>query len=398
MWIFGTNEPDTLWGTDMPDILWGFGGNDFMLGNGGNDELYGGDGYDQLYGGTGNDRLVGEDGDDYLDGETGNDLMIGGVGYDRYVVDSAGDKIIEYLGQGVDTVYASIDYALGAHLENLTLTGSAIVGFGNELGNVIHGNGSDNWLYGEAGIDHLHGGGGEDHLFGGLDGDWLYGEAGNDTMAGGSGDDHYFVTDAGDVVVENPDAGDDWVYSSVNGTTALSANVERLVLVEGAGHINGTGNELENIMAGNSQDNIFNGRGGRDIMDGGAGHDYLIGEAGNDILIGGRGQDDLSGGGDLDTFLYYEFQESLVGSEDRILDFSRADGDRLDLSRIDANAIGGTDNDAFSFIDGAAFSGAAGQLRFAGGYVEADVNGDALADLRIEMGGVTTMYATDFVL
>jgi serralysin len=52
-------------------------------------------------------------------------------------------------------------------VENLTLTGSAILGIGNAADNVLKGNGADNQLRGMDGGDHLHGFGGFDTLIGG---------------------------------------------------------------------------------------------------------------------------------------------------------------------------------------------------------------------------------------
>ena len=58
--------------------------------------------------------------------------MIGGLGNDTYVVDNVGDVVTEALNEGTDTVQSSVSFALGANVENLTLTGSAnINGTGN---------------------------------------------------------------------------------------------------------------------------------------------------------------------------------------------------------------------------------------------------------------------------
>lgn len=140
----------------------------------------------KIYGLGGNDSITGSAGGDYIDGGMGDDIMAGGRGNDNYIVDSMGDVIIEEARGGFDHVYASIDYALGAHLEHLTLTGDAIVGTGNELRNTIVGNDRDNILSAGAGDDTLSGNGGDD------------------TLIGGDGSDGYVyeLGDGNDIIVE----------------------------------------------------------------------------------------------------------------------------------------------------------------------------------------------------
>ena len=53
----------------------------------------------------------------------------------------------------MDTVEASIDYTLGANLENLTLTGGATQGTRNELDNLIRGKALNDRLDGGTGAD-----------------------------------------------------------------------------------------------------------------------------------------------------------------------------------------------------------------------------------------------------
>ena len=108
----------------------------------------------------------------------------------------------------------------------------------------------------------------------------------------------------------------------------------------------------------------------------------------------------LLGGGGNDTFLYTNLTDSTPGARDTFGDFST--GDLIDLSRLDA--ITGGANDAFSFIGSAAFSNTAGQLRAVntGGsnwLVEADVNGDAVADfaLFVTVADNHSITATDFL-
>jgi Ca2+-binding RTX toxin-like protein len=150
-----------------------------MYGERGNDHLYGGGGHDRLYGGDGSDRLC---------GDAGADRMWGGRGNDVYLVDDRNDRVYESRGQGVDTVKASVSYSLAAHVERLTLTGSAdLTGSGNGLDNLLTGNRGDNLLKGGAGHDVLRGGAGDDRLKGG---------AGDDRLSGGSGED-VFVFETG---------------------------------------------------------------------------------------------------------------------------------------------------------------------------------------------------------
>lgn len=140
-------------------------GDDVYAGGAGDDVFDGLAGNDVLSGNGGNDALSGGSGDDYLDGGTGADTLTGGAGNDIYIVDDAGDVVVE-TGTGlseIDEVRSSISYALGANVERLTLTGGdPINGTGNELANLIKGNAGDNLLDGGAGADTLQGGAGDD--------------------------------------------------------------------------------------------------------------------------------------------------------------------------------------------------------------------------------------------
>jgi Ca2+-binding RTX toxin-like protein len=78
------------------------------------------------------------------------------------VVDSASDVVTEAAGAGNDQVESSLSYTLGANLENLTLTGTALNGTGNDGNNVLVGDGQDNILDGRAGNDQIEGGAGGD--------------------------------------------------------------------------------------------------------------------------------------------------------------------------------------------------------------------------------------------
>lgn len=224
-----------------------------VIGTAGNDVLTGGRGDDTLTGLAGNDTLQGGEGHDLLDGGTGSDTMVGGTGNDTYVVENFFDGVTEAANEGTDTVQSALlTYTLGANVENLTLTGTGPkAGFGNALANRLTGNSGANLLDGNGGAD---------------------------TMAGGAGEDLYIVDNVGDVVTEQANEGAlDSVASSVSYT--LSAHVENLVLT-GSAAINGTGNELDNLLTGNSAANVLTGLAGNDTYLIGAG-DTVV-EAAND--------------------------------------------------------------------------------------------------------------------
>jgi Ca2+-binding RTX toxin-like protein len=108
-------------------------------------------------------ELYGTAGADTLSGVGGEKAMYGGAGNDTYIVDSAGDKVTESSGQGVDTVTSSLSFTLGSYTETLVLTGSAAInGTGTNGKNTLTGNDAANILTGGKGADVLTGGGGAD--------------------------------------------------------------------------------------------------------------------------------------------------------------------------------------------------------------------------------------------
>ncbi len=294
----GNGLDNVLTGNNAANTLEGFAGNDWLDGRGGNDLLLGGTG-DDVYvvaqagdtvvelaeegvdtvlasisyslgehveqlvltgtagiratGNAGANTLTGNSGNNQLDGLAGADLLIGGAGNDTYLVDDAGDAVVEAADEGVDLVKSSLSHALAAHVENLTLTGTAMIdGSGNALDNVMLGNSAANALAGGDGNDVLNGAGGAD------------------AMAGGAGDDAYVVDNIGDAVTELAGGGVDAVNTAL--TYTLGDHLENLNLT-GAANRNGTGNALDNTISGNRGLNILTGLGGNDILAGGLGND-----------------------------------------------------------------------------------------------------------------------------
>ncbi|WP_290428436.1 cadherin domain-containing protein [Thermocoleostomius sinensis] len=162
--------------------------------------LTGGRGNDVLVGGSGNDVLIGNAGHDRLDGGAGDDTLMGGFGDDTYVVDSVRDVIVEDVNGGFETVMASVNWTLASPLDDLILTGTAMVGTGNDLNNALTGNAMNNQLLGNGGNDILLGLGGNDRLLGGDGNDVLQGGNGNDRLIGGKGDDRLIGGSGRDVL------------------------------------------------------------------------------------------------------------------------------------------------------------------------------------------------------
>ena len=280
---FGFGGDDTLLGTDLSnDFLYGGTGNDSLTGLGADDFLFGQDGADRLFGGAGIDYLYGGDGADTLDGGLGKDVLYGGAGDDSYVLDSAQDVVVEYEGDGIDTVLtslASLSLAVGpatqyGNVENLTYTGvKGFAGTGNALANVLTGAAGADTLSGGAADDRLIGNAGADGLYGGTGDDVLIGGAGADRLDGGLGTDtaSYRIATAR-VVVDMITAAAPANQGDAKGDSLIS--IETL---EGSGFGDSlSGNDLANSLYGLAGADRLWGRGGADRLYGGEGADVFV--------------------------------------------------------------------------------------------------------------------------
>ena len=123
------------------------------------------------------------------------------------------------------------------------------------------------------------------------------------------------------------------------------------------------------------------------------------------MLTGGAGADDVRGGTGADSFVFRDgdFAGLTPSTSDRIIDFSHAEGDRINLGQVDANTTGAaTGNQAFTFIGSQAFHHTAGELRSevvsGNTYVTGDTDGDGIADFMIRLDGSHALVGADFVL
>lgn len=372
----------------------------------------------KLYGGNGDDVLFSEvAGNDVLDGGADNDRLVlakgnkgyGGTGNDTFdlsAIESESDvTLYENAGQGYDIVQGKFgSFHLGANFEEYqALSGRNASIWGNDLANIItmssgndtvRANGGSDLVVGGAGNDLIYGGAGDDTLFGAnsnkfidiIDGnDTIYGEDGDDkiwggqgadTLSGGAGNDYlwggyssdganillggsgndFYVTDGGDTITEDANAGIDTVMFM--GTTyTLGANIENLT--------NYTPNPFfqsyspKNVtITGNALANVITIEDGAAVIDGGAGADTLTSDFRNDTIRGGD-DDDRIDAGSGDDLLYGD------AGNDRIYGGDGAD-----------SAYGGTGNDELSGNDGNDFLiGQAGNDTVYGGIGGDFING-----------------------
>ncbi|WP_435273850.1 calcium-binding protein [Psychrobium sp. nBUS_13] len=307
--LAGTSESDTLNGTSGDDRFETFDGNDVIYAKAGNDTLDGGSGADQMYGMAGDDI---------------------------YIVDDAGDEVIELADEGYDIVESEVDYVLGDNVEALTLKGEALKGTGNVQDNVIEGNTANNSIFGGDGDDTLrgndgndiiHGGNGSDKLYGGEQNDELHGGADNDTLSDYRGQNILHGNDGDDNVYGKGQLFGDDGNDRLSGSGTLNGGNGDDVLT-GTGILNGgSGNDtLEGAgtLNGDAGDDIVKGRNNDDVLMGGIGNDTLTGLDGDDIFIGGAGNDILVGGL-INGNNTYEF--SLGDGTDTIKSYKDVDND-----------------------------------------------------------------------
>jgi hypothetical protein len=139
---------------------------------------------------------------------------------------------------------------------------------------------------------------------------------------------------------------------------------------------------------GGSLDDVALGFRGSDLLKGHGGDDTLTGGEGRDTLAGGDCADILRGGRGADTFLLVFARDSTAEEQDTIMDFSKRQHDRIDLTAIDASGrLPGHAH--FDYIGEADFSGAAGELRVDSRHgvstAQADVDGDGQPDLVVSV-------------
>ena len=427
--------------------LSGGGGDDTIFGQHDQDTLHGGLGRDRLYGYGGGDRYVylsaaesavgatrdvlgswqadldafgGQDLIDFSQFDA-NTLMGGwqGLTFDGFgaATRTVGAGHLKYYHTGGNTyLVASVDGDDQAdfqvevtglhHFDKNSFIGLNSVSPGTPGNDTIVGTSGNETIHGGLGKDSLTGGGGADRFVFNSHSDSLVGVP-RDVITDWSSDDkldlsafdarrdlaeHQNFTFLGAGTATRTVGAGELKYYHVNGKTYLVGSSDGDSDADLQIEFNG----LHHFNASN-----FIGIGSPGVT-GTTGADTLNGTSGSDAVRGGLGADTLYGGGGSDRFIYHAAAESGAGpARDIIKDWS-AD-DRIDLALMDGNtATGGQDDLTFIGYGPATRTIDTGMVKYyqTGGntYVVASVDGNDQADFQIEISGLHTLTASNFIL
>jgi Ca2+-binding RTX toxin-like protein len=356
-------------GNSLANLIVGNESANILTGGGGIDTLTGGLGADTFVYGAASDSTPGAR-DTITDFATGTDkLDLSALGQFHWLGTGGFDNLADALrystGGGITTIFADIDGNGTADLAidlqgTLALASSDFTSSSIIAPLVLTGTSGNDTLTGGSLSDTLYGLAGNDTLYGLAGNDILDGGPGADTMVGGTGNDTYYVDNIGDVVTELAGQGTDTVISTISYT--LPGTIENLTLAGGAGSIDGTGNNVANIIIGNEGDN------------------RIIGSGGADTLTGGLG---------ADTFVYNVVSDSPLLGRDTITDFTPGT-DKLDLS-----ALG-----QFRWLGTSGFDNQPYELHYSVGTgvttVAVDRDGDGVPEVIIDLQGALTLATSDF--
>lgn len=320
--------------------------------------------------------------------------------------------------------------------------------------NIIFGMGGDDRIYVSQYASYIDGGDGNDTIYGGSNTDTIIGGAGNDIIFSGAGADtinagegnDQIVSGAGGQTIDGGGGTNTIDYSS--SITGVIVNLALATAQSGGAYSYATGDILSNIQKiigtnsvdtfiGDANDNVFTGGGGADTINGGDGIDFisyatsnaavnvnialattqsgghaagdllssienltgsnyndtLLGSSIANIIAGGTGKDTITGGAGADWFKYSTVSDSgaASGVRDIITDFVEGT-DKIDLGDFAGDfAFRGTSG----FTEGAGVNYA--QVA-SNTIIGIDADGNGILDFQIELTGLHTLAAGDFLL
>jgi Ca2+-binding RTX toxin-like protein len=383
--LVGGSGNDHLNGESGNDVISGSYGNDELIGDFGNDTLNGEAGDDLLRGREGVDQVSGGLGDDIAAWQSGHDSDVfdGGLGMDELqVFGSSGNDLIDLSvvgqslrvgiesrilgvsrferttiegrqgndqisadalvgfasdyptyesnnfeftisgGDGQDTIDVSrvtdgfigftIDGGSGADVISLPAAPVAATGTSINANSAFGGSGNDT-ITGGLGDETIDGGEGADSIAGNEGADTLLGQGGDDTIEGGAGADSIDGHAGNDVLNGN---GDEDTIDGGDGDDRLVGGGSSDTLYGRAGN---------DVVIGNSGNDILIGESGSDTLDAGDGNDHLVGGSESDLLVGGGDDDLIDGGLEQDTLATGGGVDSIVDTEDDIIDEAYVD-------------------------------------------------------------------------
>jgi Ca2+-binding RTX toxin-like protein len=155
-----------------------------------------------------------------------------------------------------------------------------------------------------------------------------------------------------------------------------------------------TGTKRGDTLTGNVLANTLISKKGKDLLIGDLGNDILIAGRDNDRIHGGEGADQITGGKGRDRFIYNTISDSTTSLRDTVKFGTK---DRFVFRSFDGNSnIEGQQQ--LAFIGKQTFSGIAGELRATRSVLEADLNGDSLADFAVNLRRNTLITGSNLVL
>ena len=358
---------------------------------------------------AGDDRMIGNGGDDSFGGSVGKDFMDGGKGWDT----------LSYEWDNVDAKKGIVLDATKGTVKDARGDTDTIKNFeeyrGSSLADKIVGSGKDEQFMGMGGKDNIDGGAGWDEVrydrdqrfdgkkgivvdlekgkikdgFGNVDTvknieavigtyskDTFKGDAKDNEFRGLSGKDSYDGGKGSDTVNFQF-----WEDLGQKGIIVDLRKAKDNVLDDGFGNKE-TAKNIENINGSEFNDDITLG----------SAEGWAWGHVGDDRLTAGSGKNWLGGDVGADTFIFLSAAHSTAAKTDTIEDFSRKDGDRIDVSKVAD----------FDFIGKAKFSGGGAELNYQvkgnETFLYGDTNGDKKADFVVRLDGKFTLVESDFIL